>query len=82
MTVYKITFDTEAWNYTGLGYKVSCSEGGIFIWHEYCRDQKEVDNLTGDICHCGCADFKEYTNTAGTWRQCPLCYLARENPRG
>ena len=77
MTHYKTTFDRDAWDYTGLGYKVSCYEDDIFLWHRYCRDEAEVDSVTGDICSCGCADYDEHNNHAGAWRKCVKCWLVR-----
>jgi len=81
MTEYKTSFDVEAWKETGQGYKVEFYDDGSLLWHRYCADQAEVDEVTGDICHCGCADFKEYSNHAGTFRQCHRCFLARMKPK-
>ena len=80
MMDYSTEFDPAAWKETGRGIKVTCFEDGSPLWHRYCIDQAEAEEIMGDICVCGCADYKEYTKHCGSWRQCRRCWLARPRP--
>ena len=51
MTTYKINFDLDAYEATGLGYKVTCYHNGAMLWHRYCRTLGEAQEIARENAH-------------------------------